>query len=146
MAALRPLSRRGRRLSATVARLNVDLGNRLDETVRVARDIKLFGASDEFTKSAYRTTIRLARTDRRQKIYQRTVPILFQGVGLLLLLVSLIVATSATGASLAAMGGAALLLLRGLSYGQQLSAFQQNLSRALPYVDRLALLSTLQRL
>jgi ABC-type multidrug transport system fused ATPase/permease subunit len=122
--ALRPFSRRVRQLSATVARLDVDLGNRLDETVRVARDIKLFGGTDEFTKSAHRTTNRSAQADRRRHIYVKTVPIIFQTVGLLLLLVALIVASSATGVSLVAMGGAALLLLRGLSYGQQLSSVQ----------------------
>jgi ATP-binding cassette subfamily B protein len=132
---LRPFSRRVRQLSATVTRLDVNLGNDVDELSRVARDIKMFGASHEFLGRTTRTADRSARFDRRRQVYARSVPILYQVLGLLLLLAAIGFAFVRGGTSLTAMGGAALLLLRGISYGQRVSTYQQGIATKAPFVD-----------
>jgi ATP-binding cassette subfamily B protein len=132
---LRPVTRRVRQLSAVVAELDIRLGNQADEVVRMARDIKLFDADRHFVTTMDETAVTSARADRRRNVFAGTVPVHYQTTGLLLLLVSLVVAAELGGATIAAMGGSAVLLLRGISYGQRLSTFQQNIAKALPYVD-----------
>lgn len=131
----RPASRRVRKLSSSLRRSEVDLGDRLDEMVMASRDVKLFGAEEEFARSADAFAEEAMLLDRKVSLTGRAVPIFFQSVGLVMLLVALVIASQAGEADLTAMGAAAILLLRGISYGQQLSTFQQNLSRSIPYVE-----------
>lgn len=134
--ALRPFTRRARRLAARVTTADIQLGNELDEVARVASDIKLFDAAGSFGKAAGKEAERSAYLLRRVLMYNRSVPLMYQGIGLLLLVLALMVVYAAGGASIAAIGAAALLLLRGISYGQRLSSYQQNLGRFLPSVER----------
>lgn len=134
--AIRPLSKRAKRLSTKVTELDINFGNELDEMASMSKDIKLFGAGDEFLRRTSKEAGRIASVSRRLFLYNRTVPIFYQAVGLLLLLVTLAIGTTVEGTTLTTVAGAALLLLRGIGYGQQLSSFQQNLARSVPYVSR----------
>jgi len=132
---LRPLTKRAKRLSTEVASIDVDFGNHLDEMVRMAKDIEVFGASSWFGKTAAGLARRSAATSQSVFLLNRSVPVVYQVFGLLLLLGALAVSSTSGPTSITAIGGSALLLLRGISYGQQLSSFQQNIARSTPYLE-----------
>ena len=134
--ALRPLSKRARRLASEVVATDVELANQLDEMLRNAKDITLYGAQLHFSRVASTLAAHSSATMRKTLVVNRSVPVVFQMVGLLMLLAALAISSSIGGASVTAIGGSAILLLRGISYGQQLSSFQQSLANALPYVER----------
>lgn len=132
--ALRPASKRARRLSAKAAGIDIELGNQLDEMLRMSKDIKVFGSERAFTQRATNLIRRSAEALKRMLLINRVVPIAFQTTGLLLLLVALGVSASIGPTSITVIGGTALLLLRGITYGQQLSTFQQTIARSTPFV------------
>ena len=137
LGALRPASKRTRTLAAQEADFDVMFGNQIDEVVEVARDIKLFRADELFARRTDRIADQTAYTQQRVILLGRSVPQFFQAIGLLILLAVLAIATLRTDVNVAALAGAAILLYRGLAYGQQISGFQQQLARYGPYVHRL---------
>ena len=132
---LRPMTKRAKRLSARVASIDVEFGNHLDEMVRMAKDIEVFGGSRWFGRKAAVLARESATTSQKVFLLNRSAPVIYQVFGLLLLLGALAVSSTINATSITAIGGSALLLLRGISYGQQLSSFQQNIARWTPYLE-----------
>lgn len=134
--AIRPASKKARTLGTTDAELDTSIGNQVAEMVSVVRDIKLFGGDHHFEESIDDLAADAAEVQRRLIIYNAIVPVAFQTAGLLVMLLALVILAATVTVNLATVAAAALLLYRGLSYGQTMSRYQQLIARTLPYVDR----------
>ncbi len=134
---LRPLARWTKTQATLLGNQSIDLGVHVTETTDLIREVKTLGVVGPF-KDGFAADVRgLARFSRRLQFAQSAVPLVYIGVGMLVLLGTFAIAAELSGGSFATLGGTALLLFRALSYGQQLSGIQQRLARVIPYAEAL---------
>jgi ABC-type multidrug transport system fused ATPase/permease subunit len=133
---LRPVSNRVRRRARAAVAANMQRAALLSEQIRFAREMRLFGALPEASSAMDRWITRAARNRERANFLANAIAPLYRGTGVLLLLGALGVA-AVREAQLLELGAIALLLLRSLSYGQQLQSQLQALNQAEPVFDQL---------
>lgn len=136
-AVLRPLSRRVRGAAQQTAALGVDYGEELDEFAGLAREVRIFGAGGTVRSRLGDVSSRYEQARTRSAFLVAIISPLYQYAGLLVALLLLLVAARADTFELASLGAIAVLLLRSLTYGQQLQASLQQISDGLPYLDEL---------
>jgi ABC-type multidrug transport system fused ATPase/permease subunit len=136
--AIRPIIRRVRQLGAQEADLDIGFGIEVNEMSAAVRDTKIFNVQGSFSMSAHDLAAAAAANQRRLASLGAAVPVVYQGAGHLLLLGVLAIASFVEGVTITTLAGAALLLYRGLGYGQRLSGMQQQLARQLPYAQVVA--------
>lgn len=136
-AVLRPLSRRVRASAQRTASLGVEYGEELDEFAGLARDVRIFGAGGAVRTKLGDISRQYQHARTRSTFLVAVISPLYQYAGLLAALVLLLVAARAEVVELAALGAIAVLLLRSLAYGQQLSASLQQISDGMPYLEEL---------
>lgn len=137
MLGLRPLSRRAKASARQIARTDVRLGGTVSIASNSSRDIRIFGATAGVMNEYTRGVDHLRRNRRRSATFAGSIPALYQGGGLLILLSLLGAAATSDSRDLPALGATAILLLRALGYGQQLSSTHQRFIQALPFANRL---------
>lgn len=134
---LRPLSRRLRAHAAQLSTEAMSFTNSVQEVVQIAEETEVFGATD-----AYRAGFR-AEAEAVRRPYSRTrfltvgVPGLYQSVALLLLVVALIGVSLVGAAELASLAAVILMLVRALSYAQQVQAALSAIDERLPFMNQL---------
>lgn len=138
MVGLRPLSRRAKASARQIARTDVRLGAIVSVAGNSSRDIRIFSAADGVLDEYTRGVEHLRNSRRRSATFAGSIPALYQGGGLLILLLLLGAAATSDSRDLPALGATAILLLRALGYGQQLSSTHQRFIQALPFANRLA--------
>ena len=134
---LAPLSRRQRAQTRKLVSENVEFAQGVEEIVLVAEEMQVFGAA-----ASYRGEIeRLIRRVRRPLLYTRflirAVPALYQSVAYLLLVIALAMVYLSGGTAIAELGAVVLILVRSLTFGQQMQTAAAGLNELLPYVSQL---------
>ena len=134
---LRPLSRRVRRYNRAAAVLQMSYGEELNEFSTLSREVRIFGAwpSVDRKLTSLSTDIEGAKV-KAQFLSQSMAP-MYQYVGLLLVVLTVLLASSSDTLELSALGAIALLLIRRLSYGQQLQGSWQTVLDSPPYLEKL---------
>lgn len=135
--ATRPLIRASRRAAGELGEAQLAGAEEVAETTGSVREITTFGVQERVGDRVGVQTRRISRIRRRQTLIQSAVTPVYQSLGLLIVIGTLSFATAVDGIDLAAFGAVAILLLRSVSYGQQLQASYQKLSEAAPYVEKL---------
>lgn len=137
LAALRPINKYARRVSAEMARRSVALNEELSSLTTNTRELKVFGvtgaAGAEFREGA-RQERRFAQ--KSEMVKKLTSP-LFRTAGSLLIVGLIAVAASDSASEVAAVGLVALLLYRGFNYGTSLVSVHQSLVHVTPWIDQL---------
>lgn len=137
LAALRPLARMTHRAGKRSSEYEVEMSRLVADTARDGREIRIFGAQRHFL-DRYGTAVRRAQeTRQRISVIGGLAPILYQGFGLLLVVAALGLALNISGLEVTTLGAVALLFLRSLGYGQQVSVAQQQYNETVPFVERL---------
>ena len=136
--ALRPVMNWTKATAKIFAEKSVELGVTVEETTGVVREIKTLGVQEQFQHRFDDRVYSLAGILQRLNFALNITPQVFVGVGMLVLLGTLAVASNMSSGSFATLGGTAILLFRALTYGQQLSGIQQRLGRAIPYAEALS--------
>lgn len=134
---LRPISRRVRRANRRAASLNLEYGQELNEYANMAREVRVFGAWPFVSDRLDTLSGHMERTKRRAQFLSQTMSPAYQYVGLLLVVVTVLIASSTDDVELSALGAIALLLIRSLSYGQQLQGAHQTVLDAAPFLEKL---------
>lgn len=132
---LRPLTRRVRAAGTESSERAIELGEQASGIVAAGREVKLYGAQGPFFTQYERSTRGVGAARRRALFFMGLGPVLYQGLGLLFIVLVLAAALLWIDSSVTAFATVALLLLRSLNYGQQLNVAQQQLHNAMPYVD-----------
>jgi ATP-binding cassette, subfamily B, bacterial len=137
LAGLRPLSGRLRAAGRESSEQGLMTARLVNEAARDGREIRLHGAQDHVLDAYRRAAGEHAATQRRTMMIGGLAPILYQSFGLMLVVAALGLALTYSDLDVTALGAVALLFLRSLGYGQQLSNTQGQYNQMVPFVDRL---------
>jgi ABC-type multidrug transport system fused ATPase/permease subunit len=135
---LRPLSRTVRIHSSEASAALLKQATGVSESVRLAQEVEVLGVRD-----AERTRV-VALVDSLERSYVRTrelgatVPAVYQGAVILLIVAGLAALHVVGPIQMSSLGAVVLLMVRAASYGQQIQTAYQGIGEATPYLDRLA--------
>jgi ABC-type multidrug transport system fused ATPase/permease subunit len=134
---IRPLSLRIRRYNAALATAQVEYNQDLSETSRLVREVRVYRAESTAADRLETVAGRIARLKQRSTFLSVALPPAYQYAGLLLIVAILVAAHAFGSVEIGVLGAIALLLLRSVSYGQQLQGAYQTVLEYRPYVDSL---------
>lgn len=133
-AAMRTVTRAARHRAAVHAEANVAYTTSLTEMVGLAREIRVFGATDAALDRARRLEDEVAVPHRQLGFIFRSVQVVYQGAALAVLTVGLAVVSALDLGDVPSLGAMVLLLLRSISYGQQTQTALHGLGEMQPYL------------
>ena len=134
---LRPLMLRTRRYSQAAASTLVEYGQHITETTRMSREVRVFYAAEPQSARLTRMSRRLTDVRQRASFVNSVTSPLYQYLGLLIVVASLVAVRHIESSDVAVFGVIALLLLRSLSSGQQFQNAYQSVVDTMPYVEKL---------
>jgi ATP-binding cassette, subfamily B, bacterial len=134
---VRPISAMVRRQSAIYVRKASAHGSFVAEISQLPQDIRIFGVTDNVFRELRRKVRDARRNHFRARLFAQMAQSGYRD-GALLILVGGIGAVVAIGAGrVATLGIVVLLLVRALSYAQQVNATNQQINTYVPYLDDL---------
>jgi ABC-type multidrug transport system fused ATPase/permease subunit len=134
---LRPLSRRLRANARALSAENVDYSKNVQEVVLMAEEVQVFGASESYRDQFHQRIERVRQPLLRTRFLSKAVPALYQSLALLLLIVALAVVAVTSSATIASLGAVVLILIRSLTYGQQILTAVTAVEELIPFMHRL---------
>lgn len=132
---LAPIRRRIRLRSRTAARAQMDFARSVSELGQLGLEMQTFGVRDRFTKTIGGLIAVEARANQRASTLQGFLPHIYTSLAFGALLMGLAIASLVGVGELSAIGAVMLVMLRSLSYGQQLQTASGGLMRSLPFLD-----------
>ena len=132
---LRPAMVRTRKYSRALGKRQLEYSQELLETTRMAREIKVFDARDAFRGHLESLGSRIARIRARAGFVSGVLAPAYQYTAMLFIVGALIAAEGFGDDDVAALGAIALLLLRSISFGQQLQSSYQTVIESVPYLE-----------
>jgi ATP-binding cassette, subfamily B, bacterial len=134
---MRPLRGAVRSRSRATADADVEFATSISEVTTIAQEIKIFDAGDR-VRERLNSHIRAHRSAlQRTRFLVQLVPDLYQGAALFFVVVALAVVYTVGFSRLSALGAVVLILLRSLSFGQNLQTSFQGLHEGAPYLETL---------
>ncbi|WP_226925446.1 ABC transporter ATP-binding protein [Georgenia thermotolerans] len=136
--ALRPLARRLREYARDFSAENIEYSQGVDEAVLIAEEVQVFGASPTYREAFYGLIDKVRLPALRTRFLAELVPGLFQSVALLLLVLALIAVSLVEASQFTTLGAVVLILVRALTYGQQVQSVATSMDEKIPFMQRLA--------
>jgi ATP-binding cassette, subfamily B, bacterial len=134
---MRPLRDAVRNRSRDAANADVEFATSISEVTAIAQEIKIFDAGDRI-RDRVGGQIRAHRDSlQRTRFLVQLVPGLYQGVALFFVVVALAVVYGVGFSRLSTLGAVVLIMLRSLSFGQNLQTSYQALNEGAPYLEKL---------
>jgi ATP-binding cassette, subfamily B, bacterial len=130
---VREASRKATQLSTEEQR---DVTVQVGEIHDLAQEIRVHDATKAVQRQMAQTSQRLRSARQRAAVLSGLGSVLYRSLGLMFVLVAAVVASSQRDVDLARVGVAGLLLLRSLSYGQNIQAAWQTIVNNRPYIDQ----------
>lgn len=134
---LRPLSGRLRQHAKTLSEEGMSFTNVVQEVVQVAEETEVFGSTPSYRARFHDQVEAVRRPHARTRFWAVGLPGLYQSVALLLLVVSLVVVALSGVTRLAALAAVVLLLVRALTYAQQVQAALSNIDERVPFMHQI---------
>jgi ATP-binding cassette subfamily B protein len=134
---MRPLRGAVRRRSRMTADADVEFATSITEVTSIAQEIKIFDAGDRVRDRVNRQIRAHRNALQRTRFLMQLVPGLYQGTALFLVVVALAVVYTVGFSRLSTLGAVVLILLRSLSFGQNLQTSFQGLHEGAPYLETL---------
>jgi ABC-type multidrug transport system fused ATPase/permease subunit len=135
---LAPLSRRLRRHGAELVAENVEFSEGVHEIVQMAEEIQVFGASKAYRDQVDQLIQRVRRPLLQTRFLTRAVPALYQSMAFLLIVIALAIVYLSGATAIASLGAVVLVLIRSLTYAQQIQTATTGLNELLPYMTKLS--------
>lgn len=135
---LRPLRAAVRRRSGRAAAANLDFATGLTELASTLQETRIFGVQDEVETRLDELNRQSVREAVKTGYAGGAIGIIYQGVGLLLIVGALAVIYAVGMSELASLGAIVLIMLRSLSYAQAVQGSVQDLALRAPYLQMLA--------
>ena len=135
-AVLRPLRQRIRRRAGASAQANLEFANAVSELGSLGLEMQTFGVQGRFAARIDDLTDETTATQRRVQILNGALPLIYMSLAYAAVLVGVGVLALVGFDDLAVIGAVILLMLRSLSYGQQLAAAWGSLATAAPFLDQ----------
>lgn len=140
---LAPIRHRIRLRSQFAARRQIEFAATTSELSQLGLEMQTFGARDRFIEIMATSIRGEATAARRASVLQGVLPVVYTSLAFGAILLGLAVAAAVGVRELSAIGAVMLVMLRSLSYGQQLQTASGGLMRSLPFLEVLD--STLAR-
>ncbi|HEX4490225.1 MAG TPA: ABC transporter ATP-binding protein [Acidimicrobiia bacterium] len=134
---LRPVMQRTKRYSRAATQVLLSYGQEVTEATRMARDMRVFHARDAIAARLDRISKQLASLRKRSMFVNNLTTPVYQYLGMLIIIGALAAAAGLHGLDITEFGAIALLLIRSMSYGQQLQNSYQTFIDSLPYLETL---------
>ena len=134
---LRPVMQRTKRYSRAAAKVLLHYGQEVTEATRMSRDVRIFHARDAILSRLDGISTKLARLRKRSMFVNGVTTPVYQYLGMLIIVGALAAASGLHSVDITEFGAIALLLLRSLSYGQQLQNAYQTFIDSMPYLEKL---------
>jgi ABC-type multidrug transport system fused ATPase/permease subunit len=134
---LRPALTKGKKYGHALSSMSVAYNQELIEATRMVRDVRVFGVLGPLGQRLDDQFRRISRVKLRANFVGATTSPLYQYLGMLFIVGILAAANSLSSLDPAEFGAIALLLLRGLSFGQQLQSNRQALASQAPFLQKL---------
>ena len=135
-ALLGPIRERIRRRSAASAQAGLEFSNAVAELGSLGQEMQTFGVQDHFIARIDELTHRTTATQKRVQVLGSSLSPLYMFLAYAAVLVGVAVLSVTGFSNLGVIGAVMLLMLRSLSYGQQLSGLAGGLSAALPFLAK----------
>ena len=132
-----PIRRRIRRHSSQLATTNLSFARAIAETGSLGLEIRAYGVQERFIERLDMASDEQVAGNRRVQVLASSLSPVYTFLAYGAVLLGVAVLDSLEGGRLAAIGAVMLLLLRSLSYGQQLVAVQGTISSTMPFLERL---------
>ena len=134
---LRPLGDRAKRSATLNARAGRRYATQVTEVARLAREVKVHAVEQPVADQIADLSAESAATWKQTRILGGLLPQLYQSIALLLVVAGLAIASELGPDQLASVGATVLLLVRSVSYGQQLQGAVQQQRELSPYLVEL---------
>jgi ABC-type multidrug transport system fused ATPase/permease subunit len=134
-ALLLPLSRRTKIHAARQVKDNTNYAVHVAQTVNVAREVNVFGVGDVVRDEMERQADEVARSGFTTRLLLRGNPTLYQLAVMAALLAGLAAVRGSPSTDFAELGSVVVLLVRALSYSQQINGALQQAHEITPYIE-----------
>jgi len=134
----RPLRSAVRRRASRVASASLDFATGVTELTTNLQEVRVFGVEGEVSRRLDSLIDNEARASYGRWLLSNSIPAIYQGMALLLVVAALAVAASAGAGGVSSLGAIALIMLRSLSYGQGIQGAIQSLNEFAPYLEALS--------
>lgn len=135
--ALRPLSRTLRRHAKELSAEAMQFTEKVQEVVFVAEEIEVFGATSSYTRGFRERIDAVRRPYARTRFLAIAVPAMYQSIALLMLVLALIAVSISGISQLAELTAVILMLIRALTYGQQIQTTLTAIEERLPFMNQI---------
>ena len=132
-----PIRRRIRKHSGELATSNLSFARAIAETGSLGLEMRAYGVQDRFVDRLDAASDKQVAGNRQVQVLTTSLSPVYTFLAYGAVLLGVGVLGSLEGGRLAAIGAVMLLLLRSLSYGQQLVAVQGTISSTMPFLERL---------
>lgn len=136
-AVLAPLRRRIRRRSSLATQSNLDFANAVSELGMLGQEMQTFGVQSRFAERIDALTHKTTEYGRQVQVFSGALSPVYTSLAYAAILTGIAVISTVGLGDMAAIGSVMLLMLRSLSYGQQLLGVMGNLAASLPTLERL---------
>jgi ATP-binding cassette, subfamily B, bacterial len=136
-AILMPLRRRIRRRSWASAGASLDFANSVSELGALGLEMQTFGVRHRFAEHIDQLNHETTDTQRRVQILTGSLAPIYITLAYAAVLAGVAVLTVVGSADLAVIGAVILLMLRSLSYGQQLASAAGSIAASAPFLERI---------
>ncbi|MEI7591682.1 MAG: ABC transporter ATP-binding protein [Actinomycetes bacterium] len=134
---LRPMTKVARRQSKRNAVANVEFLEGVAESIALAQEVRTFNVGDQVIARTDTRIDHSAQIAFRTRILGMTMPNLYQNIAVGLVLVGMFGVYLQGQAGVASLGAVVLILMRALSYSQQMQTSYHSLAEAAPYLEEL---------
>lgn len=135
--ALRPLSRTLRRHAKELSAEAMQFTEKVQEVVFVAEEIEVFGATSSYIRGFRERIDAVRRPYARTRFLAIAVPAMYQSIALLMLVLALIALSISGMSQLAELTAVILMLIRALTYGQQIQTTLTAIEERLPFMNQI---------
>ena len=134
---LRPMTKAARRRSKSGARANVRFVESVAESVNLAMEVRTFNVGDQLVDRVDAHIDIASELGFRTRLLSQIMPTLYQNIALALVLLGMFGVYASGSANVGSLGAVVLILVRALSYSQQLQSNYHNLAETAPYLEEL---------
>ena len=105
------------------------------ELGQMGLEMQTFGVNRQFAQRIQVLSKKVARTERRVTLLRMLMPHIFATLAYFAIVLGLIIASLVGVSELSAVGAVMLIMLRSLTYGQQLQAASSQLASSIPFLE-----------
>ena len=135
--ALRPITRAARRRSKASNAANIDFVSSVAESVTLAQEVRTFNVGERLIDRVDARVDRSSDLTMRTRLLGQIMPTLYQNIAIGLVMLGMFAVYLSGSGNVGSLGAVVLILVRALSYSQQMQTSYHSLVETGPYLEEL---------